>query len=376
MQQDSPATTKLMSQDVLDASVRLGLLLFLVVMCVRVISPFVNLAMWSVVLAIALYPVHKKIAAHMGGRQGRAASALVLAGLLLIGAPTVMLGASFAKNVHQSYEQFESGTLTIPEPKPSVAEWPLVGKRIYSAWNVAASNLPLFVEENKNALRSLSKRGVNAAASTAGGIMLFLASLAVAGIIMAYGESGSAAMQSIISRFAGAERGPRLQILITATVRSVATGVIGVAFIQALILGVGFIWAGIPAAGLLAIAVMVLGILQAPAMLITLPVIAYIWMTGDANTTMNIAYTIYLFVGGLADNVLKPMLLGRGVDAPMPVILLGALGGMVSGGIVGLFVGAVVLAVGYQLFMDWVAQGAISAAMAETTIDEAVSNRE
>ena len=134
------------------------------------------------------------------------------------------------------------------------------------------------------------------------------------------------------------------------------------AFIQSLILGIGFLWAGIPAAGLWAIAVMVLGILQAPALIVTIPVLAYLWMAGDASTTMNIVYTVYLFVGGLADNVLKPLLLGRGVDAPMPVILLGALGGMVSGGIVGLFVGAVLLAVAYQLLMDWVAQGARSAA--------------
>jgi predicted PurR-regulated permease PerM len=364
MEKDSSDAEKPISLGMMDAALRLGLVIFLVAMCVRVIGPFVNLAMWSVVLAIALYPAHKSIAARMGGRQGRAATVLVLAGLLLIGGPTIMLGTSFAGQAHDSYQKFESGTLTLPQPKPSVAEWPLVGDRIYTVWNAAADDLPDFVKDNKEALRNIAKRGVSAAAGTAGAVMLFLASLIVAGIIMAYGESGSIAMREIIGRFAGSHRGPRLQSLITATVRSVATGVIGVAFIQALILGVGFLWAGIPAAGLLAIAVMVLGILQAPALFVTIPVIAYLWMAGDATTTMNIVYTIFLFVGGLADNVLKPLLLGRGVDAPMPVILLGALGGMVSGGIVGLFIGAVVLAVGYQLFMDWVAEGAVSEAAA------------
>ena len=149
-------------------------------------------------------------------------------------------------------------------------------------------------------------------------------------------------------------RGPRLQKLATATVRSVAAGVIGVAFIQAILLGMGFMFAGIPAAGVLALLVMFLGILQVPALIVTLPAIAWLWVSGDGSTTSNIVWTIYLGVAGMADNVLKPLLLGRGVDAPMPVILIGALGGMVTGGIIGLFVGGVLLAVGYQLFMEWV----------------------
>ena len=99
---------------------------------------------------------------------------------------------------------------------------------------------------------------------------------------------------------------------------------------------------------------MLLGIMQLPALLISLPAIAYLWWLGDASTVINIFLSIYLVVAGMADNVLKPILLGRGVDAPMPVILLGALGGMVSSGIIGMFIGAVLLAVGYQVFMEWV----------------------
>jgi predicted PurR-regulated permease PerM len=355
MQLDSKTLRNSLSADLLDVFIRIGLLAFLVILCARVVSPFVNLALWSVVLAVALYPVHQMLASKLGGKQGRAATVLVLLGVLLIGVPTAMLGGSFAKHVHGAYEKFESGSLTLPEPKPSVEDWPIVGERVYAAWGAAADNLPEFVEDNREQLKQLSRRALGAAASTASAVGLFIGSLIVAGIIMAYGASGTASMQNIIGRVAGTNRGPQIQGLITATVRSVATGVIGVAFIQALILGIGFLWAGIPAAGVLALLVMVLGIMQAPALLITLPVIGYLWSAGDATTTMNLVYTVYLFVGGLADNVLKPLLLGRGVEAPMPVILLGALGGMVTGGIVGLFIGAVLLAVGYQLFMDWVA---------------------
>lgn len=198
---------------------------------------------------------------------------------------------------------------------------------------------------------------MSAAASTAGSVLLFLGALIIAGIMMAYGDAGSQAMLRIFNRLAGSAKGARLQSLSTATVRSVATGVIGVAFIQALLLGAGFIMAGIPAAGVLALGVLLIGIVQVPAAIIAWPAIAYLWISGDASTTSNIVYSIYLFVAGAADNVLKPLLLSRGVNVPMPIILIGALGGMVTNGIIGLFVGAVLLAVGYRVFMEWVDKG-------------------
>jgi predicted PurR-regulated permease PerM len=132
------------------------------------------------------------------------------------------------------------------------------------------------------------------------------------------------------------------------------TGVLGVAFIQSLLLGAGFFFSGAPAPGILALIVLLIGIVQLPALIVSLPVIAYLWIGGDLSVVMNVVFTIYLLVAGMADNVLKPMLLGRGVDVPMPVVLIGALGGMVVGGFIGLFLGAVLLAVGYAIFMDWV----------------------
>jgi predicted PurR-regulated permease PerM len=338
----------------MDAAIRIGLITLLVIMCWSIFKPFANLMVWALILAIALYPLHRRFARRLGNRQGRAATLIVLAGLLLIGGPTVMLGSSFATHVHNGYTALEEQTVTIPSPPATVAEWPLVGKRIFKAWDAAAHNLPVFLQANAEQVKSVSRWGLSAAASTAGSVLMFLGALIFAGIMMAYGEAGSAAMRRILNGFAGAAKGPHLQRLTTATVRSVATGVIGVAFIQALLLGVGFIMAGVPAAGLLALVVMLLGIVQLPAALISLPVIAWLWVSGDASTTSNIVFSIYLLVAGLADNVLKPLLLGRGVDAPMPVILLGAMGGMVGAGIIGLFVGAVLLAVGYQLFMEWI----------------------
>ena len=355
MQLDKENVKKWLSTDVTDLLIRLAIIAFLVVLCVRVFEPFMGLMLWALILAVALYPAHQWIVRRFRMRQGRAATLLVLVGLVSVGVPSFMLGGSFAEQVYDFHTRFKNDEITIKQPDPAVAEWPLVGNSVYASWSAAAQDLPAYLAEIRPQLTEASKKLLAAAASTAGGVFKFLGSLIIAGIMMAYGQAGSQAMQRIISRLAGRERGVQLHSLSTATIRSVAAGVVGVAFIQALLLGIGFIWAGIPAAGVWALVALLLGIAQLPALIVSLPAIAYLWSTGDSTTT-NLIFTVYLLAAGMVDNVLKPLLLGRGVEAPMPVILLGALGGMVSGGIIGLFIGAVVLAIGYQLFMGWVAE--------------------
>jgi len=192
-------------------------------------------------------------------------------------------------------------------------------------------------------------------ASIGGALLLFLVSFIIAGIIMAFGQSGARSTVSIFDRIVGTGQGEEFAQLSTATIRAVALGVLGVAFIQAIVVGLVVMIAGVPFAGVLALIVLILGIAQVPALLITLPVIVYIWASGDYGTVAAVIYTVLLVVAGMLDNVLKPLLLGRGVDAPMVVILLGALGGLATQGVLGMFVGATLLALGYQIFMRWVA---------------------
>jgi predicted PurR-regulated permease PerM len=159
----------------------------------------------------------------------------------------------------------------------------------------------------------------------------------------------------IFARLFGSVRGAELAKLSTATVRAVAQGVIGVAFIQAIIVGICLLVAGIPWAGVLAVIVLVLGIAQVPTLIVSLPAIGWVWWSGAHGNLAATIYTVLLLVAGMADNILKPLMLGRGVQAPMPVILLGALGGMATSGILGMFVGATALTLGYQILMGWVA---------------------
>ena len=365
------ALREALSEDLMEVLVRFSLVAFLVVMCLQIFAPFAGLMLWGLILAVALYPLHRWITSRLGDRQGAGATVLVLVLMFIIGWPTIILGSLFVESIHDGYEAFSTNSVTIAPPSPSVAEWPIIGERVHAAWAAAAADMPAYLETLQPKLGNLSRQALAIAASTMGQVLGFLAALIIAGVMMAFGVSGSQAVEQILNRLSGPANGSRIHKLTTGTIRSVATGVIGVAFIQALLLGLGFAFAGIPAAGLLAIITMLFGIMQLPAVIIAGPVIAFLWWSGDASTTSNLIWTIYLIVASLADNVLKPMLLGRGVDAPMPIILIGALGGMVSAGIVGLFVGAVLLAVGYQLFMDWVAHSDGEAASTPAKADTA-----
>ena len=354
MSVDRKEIQKILSEDFLNFVIRIGILVFLVIMCVRIFAPFTNLVLWGLILAVSLYPLHLNLLKRLGNRQATTATIIVLLGLLVIGIPTFMIGGSFADHVINTYNSIEDGSFHVKKPDPSVADWPLVGEKVFRAWHKLSTDAPGFIEKNQEQLTNLSKGVASKALNMAGGILLFLTALIIAGIMMAYGESGSNASQRIFNRLAGPARGPELWALSVATIRSVANGVIGIAFIQALLLGIGFILADIPAAGVLALIVLFIGIAQLPALILTIPVIAYMWTIGDLSTTSNIIYTVYLLLAGTSDAILKPLLLGRGVDAPMPIILIGAIGGMITGGIIGLFLGAVLLAVGYQIFMSWV----------------------
>lgn len=342
----------------LDLVISAGLLLLLVVICYRVLAPFLGLLVWSLILAIVLYPLHQGLARRLGGRQGGAATLMVALTLLLIGVPVALLSSSLADSVIWLIDGVRNHNLQVPLPPARIAELPLVGDKLHAAWTLAATDLPALVQQLQPKIGDLARIGLGFVGGLGGGILLFLLSFVVAAILMTYGAGGSGAAQALAVRIAGAERGANFARLATATIRAVALGVVGVAAIQALLIGMALLLFGVPAAGVLTVITLVLAIVQLPVSLVTLPVIAWVWLGGDYGSLQAALLTLVLLVAGLADNLLKPLLLGRGVEAPMPVILLGALGGMVHNGIQGMFVGAVVLAIGYQLLMGWIGESA------------------
>ena len=343
-----------------DTLVRVALIGSLAWLCFTVFSPFLKLIVWSIILAVNLYPAHQWLARKLGKRQGLASVLLVILGIALIVVPTWLLMNSFADSVQRFVGAVQQNTLHVPAPPESVRNLPLVGNKIHAGWSKAQSDLPGLVKTMQPKIGDLARQALSMVASVGGAMLLFMASFIVATILMAYGESAERSGRNIFSRIAGKSRGESLAQLSIATIRAVAQGVIGVAAIQALLVGLALMLSGIKIAGVLAIITLVLGIAQVPALLVTLPVIVYIWASGDYSTGSAIAHTVILLLTGMADNILKPIMLGRGVNVPMPVILFGALGGMATGGILGMFVGATALALGYEIFMKWVAAGSES----------------
>ncbi len=343
------------SSRLLDVLIRAGLIAVLAVLCYSVFAPFLTLMTWAVILAITIYPLQQSLARRIGGKQGLAATIVVLVGCVLIVAPTAVLMDSFGSSVHDFVVAVKDNTLEVSAPRESVREWPIIGQKVYDFWSKAHTDLPGLVQSLQPKIGELARKALAVVASIGFGLLQFLASFIIAGIVMAYGEEGARGSRAIFERVIGSGRGDAFARLSTATIRAVAQGVIGIAFIQAILVGLALLIAGVPWAGVLAAITLVLSIAQVPALIVTIPVIVYLWSSGSYGTGAAIVYTIILLISGMADNVLKPLMLGRGVDAPMPVVLLGALGGMAAAGILGMFVGATLLALGYQIFMGWVA---------------------
>jgi predicted PurR-regulated permease PerM len=342
------------SHDFMQAVLRLVLAFGVFWICARIFSPFATIMLWALILAVTLYPLHLRIQTSLGWSNGLTGSLISCAGLLLLGVPIVLLTLSLIEHGGNLVNQWQDGTLQIIPPDESVKTWPIVGEPLYDTWLAASTNLQDLLMNHGERVLALAKGALGGTTDIISTVGIFLGAVIIAGFMMTYGQSGEAAIGRIASAFVGGDRGREFQALSVATIRSVATGVIGVAAIQALLLGLGYLWAGVPGAAILALVALLLGITQLPAMLVTIPVLAWLWMSGDGSTAMNSVITVYLLIAGLADNILKPVLLGRGVNVPMPVILIGALGGMVGMGLIGLFLGSVVLAVGYQLLWAWV----------------------
>lgn len=352
-----------LSRGLLDVLIRAGLVATLVIFCFEIFHPFFDLVVWALILAVTIYPLQVRMRGRLGLSEGHIATLIILVAIAIILVPAYLLGLAVFDSVERAIDIVKSGNVRIPQPPDSVSAWPLVGQQLHGFWQQAATDLSGLLMKVAPQLKDFSVVLLGKLAGVGTGLLIFVFALIIAGIIMAYGEPGTRSAERIASRIVGPDRGVRIVELCTATIRAVAQGVVGIAFIQMLLIGVAFIMKDIPGAGLLALAVLLLGIMQLPATLITIPVIVYVFST-EGTSVATIVFSVYVFVAGLADNVLKPLLLGRGVDVPMPVVLIGALGGMVSGGIIGLFIGPVMLSVGYRLFWLWVDDPAATTAEA------------
>ena len=330
--------------------IQIAALVVLVSYCVVIVGPFAGLVIWGVVTAVALYPVFLKLSSLLRGNQKIAATLIVIAGLVLVLVPGWMMIKSSIISVMGFAADIQSGNVAVPPPNESVADWPLVGERLYAAWVSAAQNIEKTLIQFEPQLRELAEWSLRKIGSTLSGMLQIAASTIIAGVAMMYAKSGHGLSSAIAEKIVPGS-GEKLTNLSIATIRSVTNGVLGVAVIQAVLLGIGFYFMGVPHGGLLAIAVLITAIIQIPALLIVLPVV--IWAFSVAGPVAATLFAVYSLLAAASDNVLKPMLLGRGVDLPALVVLIGAIGGMIAYGIIGLFLGAVILGLGYTIGNAW-----------------------
>jgi predicted PurR-regulated permease PerM len=352
------------SEDAIQVAIRLALLAFLIYWSFVLLRPFIPILAWAVVLAVALYPAQDWLSGHLGGRPGIAAFIITIAVLAVFLGPATWLGIGLVDGLRSISDQLTSGDIDIPSPPEGVRDWPVVGVPLYDVWKMASENLAAALRQFAPHLKPLAGPILALAGSAGTGTLKFLVSIIVAGFLMPPGPRLVASVRTMLTRIVP-ERSADFLALAAATIRTVSRGVIGVALLQALLAGIGLKIAGVPHAGVLAFAVLVLGIIQIGSAPILLPVIIWVWTVKDVGTAVLI--TIYLVLVGLSDNALKPLLMGRGLSTPVLVIFMGVVGGTLAHGIVGLFVGPIILAVAWELLMAW-ARGAPAAGPGEAPV--------
>lgn len=338
----------------IEAFIRIALIAILAAWCFEIMRPFIVPIIWGIIIAIGLYPGYRRLTRFLQGR--RVVSAVVVSVLMLIVllVPAVLLSGSVVGGAQDLVRAFDEGAIRVPPPPEGVANVPLIGGTIDAFWRQASSNLEAALTQIAPYLKASLKWLAGVAAGAGLGILQFVFAIAISGALLAKSDGAQLAVGSIARRLAG-DRGLEFTQLAEATIRSVTRGILGVALIQAILAGLGWLVVGVPAAGLWALLALLLSTVQIGIFPVAIPILFYVFT--EADTVTFVIFLIWsLFVGSL-DNILKPILLGRGVQVPMAVIFIGAIGGFISSGIIGLFVGAVVLVLGYKLFLAWL-QGA------------------
>jgi len=341
------------NNSVYDITIRLLILLLIVGWCLMIMLPFLSIILWSLILALAMYPLHKSLSKKIGGKPKLASFIIIFSILAIIIVPTGFLIGSLIEEVKELKASYDAGTLTIPPPTEKVKDWPIIGEKLYDFWYNMSTNLEQMLIKYQDQLLGVGKKIGMGILSAAGGLVQIVAALIIAGILLFIGGTGES-IRKFIRKLAG-DRGDEFADVTLKTVASVVKGVIGVALILALLNGIIFMLAGVPYAGIWTFLAFVLAVLQIPLLFVTLPIIIYLFAVNDL--TMAIVWSSLIFVAGLSDNVLKPILLGKGAPVPMLVIFIGVIGGFILTGFIGLFTGAIVISIGYKLFIGWINSG-------------------
>jgi predicted PurR-regulated permease PerM len=331
-------------------AVRIGCLALLCYWTLYIIWPFLAILVWSVILAVALYPTFDWLVARLHYRPA-AAALITIVTLLIIFGPATKLGYSLVEYIHTEIEAFRRGDPVIPQPPDWVKTLPLIGGELDDYWKNATSNLSETVKEWAPDLRPYAVSFLTVAGHVGLGLLNFVIATIIAGFLFVPGPALVEGAKHVL-RLVATDRGEEFLVLAGATIRNVARGVIGISVLQALLAGMGMLVAHVPAAGLLSFLVMFFGVIQVGAWIVLVPLVIWSWF-GLSDHTHAVLFILYMVPVALLDNILRPFVMAKGLTTPMPVILVGVLGGTLAHGILGLFIGPIVLSIAWQLLMVW-----------------------
>ena len=336
--------------DTIHLAIRLGLLAGLVYWSYLLVQPFIAILLWGAILAVALYPVHQQLARWLGGRPVVSAIIVTLLSLAVVIGPASWLAFGLVEALRWISEQLGEGRVVVPAPNDAIKNWPLIGERVFDIWDLASSNLAEALKKFAPYAKPWLTWLLGVARSAGGEILKIIAAIILAGFLFIPGPRMVTGARAFLSHVVP-ERSEEFIMLAGETIRSVSRGVIGIAMLQSLLAGLGFMVADVPGAGLFTFLVLVSGIAQVGCAIFLIPLIIWFWFTHDVTAAT--LFTLYMVPVGLLDNILKPIVMGRGSHTPIAVIVIGVIGGTLAHGILGLFIGPVVLAVGWTLLAAW-----------------------
>lgn len=339
---------------IVDILLKLGALFFVLGWCFTIVQPFITILVWSAIISITLYPMHKMLQVRLGESPKLAAILILFILLAFVIVPTYFLAESMVEGIQQYSTAFTKDSFVIPPPPIEVSEWPVVGNGIYGFWKQASENIGDVLITYKSQLATVGTQVFKSIMSTSSGIIQLFISFIVAGFMLALSKNIESVGSKFFTRLLG-NRGDEFIAIAEKTIRNVSKGVVGVAIIQSIAIGIVFLIAGVPYAGLWALVCLILCMMQVGPGLVVFPVVIYLF-TAEA-TWLAVLYTVVLVSLTLLDNVLKPIFMGKGSVVPVWVIFLGSTGGFFSSGFLGMFIGAIVLSLGYKLYFAWLDEG-------------------
>lgn len=344
------------SRQIIHLSLQMLALAFLMIWCFQILAPFFTPVIWAAILAIALYPLHQKLKKALKGRGVLAAILMTAFFLIFFISIVSWLGFRTGSEIKDKITSFQEGNIKIPPPSEKVKEWPLIGGQVFQAWTQLSNGVENFLQQYPEQIKNAGNYILELLSSSGKAILFFILSIIISGVFLCYAAESAEYSRKFFGRLMNSSRFD-ISSIAAVTIRNVVRGILGVALIQSLCAGVGFFIAGIPYAGIWTVLCVILAIIQIGIVPVTLGVLIYIWSTG--NTTTAILLTIWMIPVGLLDNILKPIMMGKGAPVPMLIIFLGSLGGFIYSGFIGLFTGAVILSLGYRLFDVWLKEGEI-----------------